>query len=199
MLLLHHGTFSQLLLQRQFLISSLPALFLSVGLSCLSSHIFLFRAHCHGGRPAVNQPLPAPFAAAARRRSTQAEQNPVRRKRQIKMDRPIISLTVHGRTRAADLSSLQFNESRYTLRGKSTGKARRVSSPHGSLVVTTYVLFGIVLQRNYLTVRSTFVSSTLTSSRPVFLRVSLRQGLRRVQMGRPTCSGRARAESGITK
>ena len=147
----------------------------------------------------------------ARRRSTQAEQNPVRRKRQIKMDRPIISLTVHGRTRAAYLSSLQFNESRYTLCGKSRSKARRASSPPGSLVVTSYVSFSIVMypNRNYLTGPSISMSSTLTSWRPVFLWVNLRQGLRRVQMGRPTddrdrqrrgrAGRRAGAESGITK
>ena len=170
MLLLHHGTFSQLLLQRQFRISPLPALFLSVGLSCLSSHIFLFRAHCHGGRPAVNQPS---FAAAAP--PIHAGRTESCREKTSNQNGSPDHLTHGPRTRAADLSSLQFNESRYTLCGKSRSKARRVSSPRGSLAVKTYVLFRIVMypKRNYLTGRSTSVSSTLTSSRPVFLRVNL--------------------------
>ena len=78
-------------------------------LSSASSHIFLFRAHC--GRPCSESTFGADRPAGAR--AARPTQNPVGRKRQIKIDRPIISLTD---------GPLQFNESRYRPRRRRKGK-----------------------------------------------------------------------------
>ena len=178
MLLLHHVTFSQLLLQRQFRISSLPAFLLSVGLSCLSCHIFLFRAHCDGGRPAVNQPLPVSLATAAP--PIHAGRTESCQEKTSNQNGSPDHLT-HGprtpRTRAARRTSPPSNSMRADTRcAGGEGQKQREEDEQSTRLQVASLLIPVMYstcRRNYLISTSTSLSSILTSSRPVFLRVNL--------------------------